>query len=73
MRLIKKWNNQEIYFKSVVNYIRPKNISKSLDEILKKNCSSVCIENFYLNKKEISHIKNLGMIIGSHTMYNVLS
>jgi peptidoglycan/xylan/chitin deacetylase (PgdA/CDA1 family) len=70
----KKENNQEIYFKSVVNYIRPKNISKSLDEILKKNCSFVSIENFYLNKKEIRHIKNLGMIIGSHAhSHNVLS
>ena len=70
----KNGNNQEIFFKSIVNYIKPKNISKSLDEILKKNCSSVRIENFYLNKKEIRHIKNLGMIIGSHThSHNVLS
>ena len=49
----KNGNNQEIYFKSVVNYIRPKNISKSLDEILKKIALLYVLKIFILTKKRL--------------------
>lgn len=62
-----KDDRNPILFKFIVNYSRPRNISKNLDEILKKFFCDANVEKFYLNKKEIKYIQSLGMIIGAHT------
>ena len=62
-----KDDSYNIKFKKYMNYFLDKNSrSKILNDLFKVFKINEKVENFYMSKSDISQIKKLGMIIGSH-------
>lgn len=60
-------------FKKIMNYYGDLKFKhKILDFLLKKFEINIKPKDYYLNKKEINHLKSLGMLIGSHSVSHTL-
>lgn len=60
-------NNKKIEFKKIINYYGNNKIkTKILDKLLNIFEIKINAKNYYLSKKEIKYLTQMGMIIGSH-------
>ena len=63
----------KIKFKKFINYYFNQKIrNKILNYLLKVFDINIKVKNYYLSKKEIKYMSDIGMIIGSHTVSHTL-